>query len=348
MKLRQRTLALLRGINRALLDFSYRRRLPFVLGLPSGIMFEPFSGCNYSCPLCPAGMKTLVRRQTEMSFGEFKRYLGVMKWTADYITLYHFGEPLLSRDLADIVGYCKKYDISVQISTNGSIYKEEVFSALFRAGLDRLIISIDTPRAERYGFYRRGGSFPQVEENVRKMVALKKRLSSDTRIVMQYLLMRGNEDPKEMQEHGERLGADEVLIKTIGIGTSVEDIASAKEFLPENEAYSRYSKVSGHEVVAKCTGFVCEYVWKRMLVCSDGTCTICVRDQKNEQVVGDLKKQGSLLRVWNGKAYRKVRTRARTEIIYPPMCRRCPEVLKYTVDPWVMNREGSNCDRFRL
>ena len=143
-------------------------------------------------------------------------------------------------------------------------------------------------------------------------------------------------------------GADEVLIKTIGIGTSVEDIASAKEFLPENEAYSRYSRVTEHEIVAKCTGFTCEYVWKRMLVCSDGTCTVCVRDQKNELVVGDLKKQRSLLRVWNGKAYRDIRARARKETIHPPMCQRCPEVLKYTVDPWVTNRKGSNCGRFRL
>ncbi|MBO4616105.1 MAG: radical SAM protein [Lachnospiraceae bacterium] len=339
---------IVRKINNYLLDFSYRNRFKRVLGYPSGIMFEPYSDCNYSCPLCPIGLKTLKREKREMSFSEFKRFLGPLKWTVEYITLYHFGEPFLSSCIDDIVEYCKRYNISVQISTNGSIFKQEVLKRLFVAGLDRLIISIDTPNENQYTVYRRGGNFAKVEDNIKKMTILRNEVHSNTRIVLQYMLMKDNEDVEKMQTHGKELGADEVLIKTVGIGTSVQDIESAKKFLPENDIHSRYSKVDTTQIVAKDSGFICQYVWKRMLVCSDGTCTVCVRDQKNEVIVGNLKEEKTLRRIWNNSNYKKVREKAKKEMIYPTMCMRCPEVLKYSVDPWVMDRDGSNCMDFKL
>ena len=338
----------LRKINHKLLDFSYKHKLTFVLGNPTGIMMEPFSKCNYFCPLCPAGLGVLKRNKVAMSLKEFKQYIGIMKWTTEYITLYHFGEPLLSKNICDMVKYCHSYYIPVQISTNGSIYNEKQISQLFHNGLDRLIVSIDTPNSSIYPIYRRGGNFYKVENNIKKMISLKKKLSAHTRIVLQYMLMNGNENIEEMKKHGEMLGADEVLVKTIGIGTSIKDIDHAIGFLPQNDEFSRYSKINSKEIIAKYNGFICEYIWKRMLVCSDGQCVICVRDQCNNIVMGDLQKQKSLSKIWNSKKYRLARAKAKHGYVFSSMCQRCPEKLKYSLDPWVLEKKGSDCSRFKL
>ena len=340
-----RILRIIRKMNNRLLDFSYNNKMTFVLGKPNGIMIEPYSKCNYNCPLCPSGLGILKRQKTAMSFEEFKRNLGLLKYTTEYITLFHFGEPLLNGELYRMIEYCHKYDISTQVSTNGMLLNEALARKLISAGLDRLIFSIDTYDSNIYTKYRVNGDYQKVINNIKMTIKLKRELKSDVTIVAQYMIMNGNEDIKMMKKHGMKLGVDEVLIKTIGIGDSIEDYENAKKFLPKNQKLSRYQQNTTH---AKMNDFKCKYVWKRMVLCSDGVCLPCVRDQRVDYVLGKCDGKNNLAKIWNSKMYREFRKKTLNNINDIIMCDRCPEVLKYKLDPWVEIKKRKNCEEFKL
>jgi len=59
------------------------------------------------------------------------------------------GEPLLRDDLEEIVGYGKKYFDEVSLTTNGTLLAGRAM-ALKKSGLDRVNISMDSLRRERY------------------------------------------------------------------------------------------------------------------------------------------------------------------------------------------------------
>lgn len=338
-------LSLIRKINNKCLDYSVRHKLTRVIGRPNGLMVEPFSGCNYQCPLCPVGLNALKRSKKEMTFQEFKQYLGGFVYTLEYVTLFHFGEPLLNRELPQMVSYCTEYQIVTQISTNGMLLTEDITKKLFSAGLGRLIFSIDTYDGDIYPRYRVNGDFSTVVENIKMAVRVKKSMNSDTVIVAQYMLMNENEDIERMKDHGKKLGVDEVLIKTIGIGTSVKEQEKAYSFLPHNEKYSRYRT---NTVESKFNEYRCDYVRKRMVLCSDGTVLPCCRDQESEYLLGQCSAEVSLKNIWNNKKSVDFRKATNDNITNLTMCGRCPELLKYKLDPWVDQNERKNCEMFKL
>ena len=129
----------------------------------------------------------LKRQKKGMSFQEFKQYLGSFVYTFEYITLFHFGEPLLNRELPKMVRYCTEYHIVTQISTNGMLLTENKAEKLFRAGLGRLIFSIDTYDSNIYPRYRVNGDFYKVVNNIKMAVEVRNRLKANTVIVAQYI-----------------------------------------------------------------------------------------------------------------------------------------------------------------
>ena len=85
-----------------------------------------------------------------------------------------------------------------------------------------------------------------------------------------------------------------------------------------------------------------------MVLCSDGVCLPCVRDQKVEYILGQCDETHNLSKVWNSNEYRYFRRMTIENIHNISMCDRCPEVLKYKLDPWVDNEKKINCEDFRL
>src|SRR5258708_9032179 len=90
------------------------------------------------------------------------------------VSLSYSGEPLLNRQVPDLVRYLHEARISTSFSTNLSIPMSEVQAeALVGAGLDRMQISLDGASEDTYRRYRVGGNFTLVLQNVRKTAEAK-------------------------------------------------------------------------------------------------------------------------------------------------------------------------------
>lgn len=328
----------IRALNRRLLDLSYRLDLPFVLGGPASLMVEPSAACNLRCPFCPTGIRISKRDGYTLSPEDFERALGWFRYTLGSITFWNYGEPFLNRDLHKMVAVASRYGISTQISTNGHFLELPMLDDIFKAGLTRLLVSVDTPHAELYDRYRVGGDFGTVVRNFRHAVERKRVLGAKTHIVAQYMLMRDSENVDAMIAHGQELGADKVLVKTIGIGSSVPNPTSEEwSLMPETEEFNRY--VSQDDIRSKIQwddDVRCTYIWRRMVLNADGTCVPCCRDQLAKFHLGTIKNGGTLASVWNSPAYRRYRREIRQTQKSEVMCQRCAELVREELDPGVV------------
>lgn len=106
------------------------------------------SHCNFSCVFCH---REGIPESTEvMTPGEIERIVAVMKrFGVDKVKITG-GEPMLRKDIVEIVSRMKKHDIrEISMTTNGTLLDQRA-RELRRAGLDRVNISLHSLRKERY------------------------------------------------------------------------------------------------------------------------------------------------------------------------------------------------------
>ena len=95
------------------------------------------------------------------------------------IWLSLWGEPLLNKRLPELIERCKQYEIWVLVSTNLSVpMTPDTAEALVRSGLDSLLLSIDGASQAVYEIYREGGDLALILDNIRLLVAARRRLGS--------------------------------------------------------------------------------------------------------------------------------------------------------------------------
>ena len=102
--------------------------------------------------------------------------MGIYSFSASY---YNKSESLLNKNLTGFLIEASKRRIYTRISSNLSFQKLDV-DAFVLSGLNLLDVSVDGATQTTYEKYRRGGNIEWVFDNVRKLVAAKKRLSSKT------------------------------------------------------------------------------------------------------------------------------------------------------------------------
>lgn len=138
-----------------------RARLADVLPLATPLVVQifPVYACNFRCNYCVFSTKPsergFVSDETVMDFNLFAKCVDDMSRFPDKLKVLRFvgmGEPLLHRQLAEMVAYTVKSSITdrVEILTNGSLLTPEVTDAFLKAGLARLIISIQGTSAAKY------------------------------------------------------------------------------------------------------------------------------------------------------------------------------------------------------
>ena len=127
---------------------------------PYMLFLDPVSFCNLQCPLCPTGTKTLEREPVKMHVDTFKH---IMEHLGPYVfelKLFNWGEPLLHREIAEMIRCAKSHHVVVTISSNMSVNMQEgQIRDIVDAGLDFLICSVDGASQQTYEKYRVAGIF---------------------------------------------------------------------------------------------------------------------------------------------------------------------------------------------
>lgn len=128
--------------------------------------------CNLRCTYCmPADGVPWLAKQNILSTDEIERVAGILARLGIVEVRLTGGEPLLRPDLVEVVRRLALIEgengpLQVSLTTNG-IRLERVIDDLVAAGLERLNISIDTVRPDRFSELTRRDRFEDVVRGIR-------------------------------------------------------------------------------------------------------------------------------------------------------------------------------------
>ncbi len=288
-------------LNYMIIEVQKYRKDTFVLGYPYWLTTDPANICTLRCPFCPTGQQRNSRPKEVMSFQNFKKIIDELGPYLIHIDFCNWGEPLLNKELFEMIAYAKKFIIDTLVSTNFNYFSEEMAEKMVLSDLDRLIVSIDGANPETYSKYRVGGDFNKVIDNLKILIKKKKELNKkNPHITWQFLVFRHNEHEIErVKEFGKEIGVDAVGITKAFIGD--------KDWIPLNEEYSHYKK---EEMEDEYTSkhfrppqhVMCNWPWEAIVVNSNGSVSVCcsVEDEKDDfgYLFGKLFKD-----IWNNDKF---------------------------------------------
>jgi len=147
--------------------------------------------CNAKCKTCP------YWRTNDFSELPASSWIKGLRSLKSFIGPFHInfsgGEPLLKKDLFEILEYCKKANISAGITTNGILLNKTNIPMLISLKLFNINISIDSMDSKIHDELRGvPGLLSKVKENVNYLNEYKERVKSSIRIVLKPLVFNQN------------------------------------------------------------------------------------------------------------------------------------------------------------
>ena len=106
------------------------------------LYIEPSTRCNLNCKMCFRNT-WFDESIGDMSMDNYRHILHTMPRTVESIFFGGQGEPLVHREIIEMVSLAAKQGVDVELLTNGTLLNERMISGLIDAGLSRLWISID-------------------------------------------------------------------------------------------------------------------------------------------------------------------------------------------------------------
>lgn len=259
-----------------------------------------------------------------MSLEMFGRILQQVQSSSHTMQFYFQGEPLLNKQLSEMITMAHKVGLYTIVSTNAQVLNRSTAEALVKSGLNRIIVSVDGFSEESYDAYRVGGSLHRALEGLRYLREAKAACGSGISIELQVLRLRSNEHEWEWIKHNYRsLGATRLVFKT----AQLHDYQDGHPLMPSDERYSRYKKEADgsyhlsrslfHRFVATCYR-----LWSGCVITTEGEVLPCCYDKSGRYCFGSLKDQ-SILDVWHNKKADAFRRQVLQKSNKIPICKEC-------------------------
>jgi len=151
------------------------------------VAWELTGACNLKCVHCRA---SAVERPlpNEFSTDEAIRLIDEISSISSPILILTGGEPLLRPDIYDIAAYGNKKGLRVVMGSNGTLITSSVAKKLYRAGIQRVAISLESADAKIHDEFRKvPGSFEAALEGIKHLKEQKVSIQIDPTITKRNL-----------------------------------------------------------------------------------------------------------------------------------------------------------------
>jgi len=216
------------------------------LSAPVGVACEITLACNARCPHC--SVSALANHgHDELSTDDWKRFIDELHDLGVFSLTFLGGEPLLRKDLVELVNYASQRGLSTVVVTNGYLLVPNVITSLCNAGLDEVQISLDGADAETHDTFRGlRGLFQRIMEAVPII------RDQEVRVAILTTIMRMNSDQvPEIMRLADSLGANSLnLMSVMQIGRALN---REELFLSMEEYVELIRKVHGERKNLKRT-----------------------------------------------------------------------------------------------
>jgi MoaA/NifB/PqqE/SkfB family radical SAM enzyme len=310
------------------------RREEHAAAPPVCLYLEVTNRCNLLCETCPRTFEEL-EPPADMSWGLFTKIVDQMPNLARAV-LHGVGEPMLVRNLPQMIRYLTARGTYVLFNTNGTLLRPVKFQEIIESGLDEMRVSLDAADPKTYLQVRGKDFFGRIVRDVGKFTAYQKQVGATTPRVSLWLtglretvlqlpdFMRLAAAMGVAEVHLQRLVFDEA-----GFGMARAESSLFEQTQAEEQAAIEAAVVLGRElgVSIDASGATepgmslkqqgdqpwstCRRPWSLMYFTANGRALPCciapfsARGYEN-YTLGDAT-QKDLRDIWNGPAYRDFR-----------------------------------------
>jgi MoaA/NifB/PqqE/SkfB family radical SAM enzyme len=303
-----------RGLYRKLLNYvvtnvQYRRLSTFLWSYPYQIFIDPSSRCTLQCPFCAVGTRSYPKPMKDMPLKAFKRLMSELGPYLLVAELFIKGEPLMNKDIYEMIACCKSYRVFTRVSSNMQFLSKELAEKMVLSGLDHLLASVDGATQASYEAYRKGGDLELALANMRHVVEAKKRLGRTNPIVeWKFIVFSHNEAELDLARRmAAEIGVDRLCFVPAFVGDAPLN-AEQEKWLPRAPEHRMYGnsganleKTVGSQAIAE----TCNLPWMSLSVDPLSNVQTCCRCNEPQHDHGRVKR--AFWRVWNGKRFRDSR-----------------------------------------
>ena len=282
-----------------------------VVTYPAALTVCPGNICNLSCVLCPTGQNDNGRDKGFLSLELFKKIMdecGPYLWE---LNLYNWGEPLLNKELFEMVKYAKSFKVRISISTNLNHFNNSICSDLVLSGLDEVVVSLDGTSQESVSTYQVGNDFNKVVANIVKLANCKKNLNKKKPIITwRFLVNRYNENEiGKAKKLSKEIGVDQLKINKFRCDMGKEllfnndqQFKNVSIWLPTNESLSYFNYAEKTKRKIKN----CRWLWLQSSINWNGSVAPCCAVWHEKYDFGNIQ-ESSFKIIWNSAKYREAR-----------------------------------------
>lgn len=181
------------------------------------IYLEPTTNCNLSCKTCMRN--TWDEPGGEMSMELFHHILDGLKQipTLKEVAVWGIGEPLTHPHLPTIIQLLHQQGYRTELITNAMRLTEAMAEALILAGLDQMVVSVDSTSPDQLSEIRTGATLKKIIGNVKKLNQIKQRLNKNNpEIGIEFTVMKKNKgELKNLRELARMLEATFIVVTNV-------------------------------------------------------------------------------------------------------------------------------------
>lgn len=254
---------------------------------PPYLQIEPTSICNFRCVFCYQTDQEFFSKKSgemgSMGVDMFKTIIDQIENHVDFISIASRGEPLVCREIDQMLQYCAGKFLGLKMNTNASMLTEKLCHDILSGGINTIVFSADAADEVLYSQLRVGGKLDKILKNIELFNAIKGKHYPNSRIITRVSGVKYNDDQSM-----------ESMMQTWG--SLVDQIAFVAYNPWENAYQSPLSNVAQP----------CSDLWRRMFVWHDGKVNPCDTDYRSTLCVGNIK-ESSISEIWQSQAYDHLR-----------------------------------------
>ena len=258
-----------------------------ILDFPPLIQIEPSSICNFRCVFCFETDKTFTNKKNghmgTMKLDLFKKIIDEIEGKVQFVTLASRGEPLVSKDINEMIKYTSGKFLNLKINSNASLLNEEKIHTILSSNVKTMVFSADAADSDLYKKLRVNGSLEKTVSNIKKFKEIQKKHYSSSKIITR---VSGVKFSKEQNF--------ESMMKLWG------DLVDQVAFVDYNPWENSYEK--------KPNGLntPCSDLWRRMFIWWDGKVNPCDVDYKSKLSTGNVENE-TIKNLWLSSQYQSLR-----------------------------------------
>ncbi len=319
---------------------------------PTYVTIVTESVCTQKCIYCLWHSPFTERPYWPMrlSLADFERILDELKKTKiAHVHLCGTGDPLLNKDIFDMIEYVRKSKMTCSIMTNMNRQVTKNLEHLAKSGINRLNTNLDSGDPKEFEEIRRGAKWETIIGNIKKLSVLRKKYKRRFKIGIYCIAMRSNVHTyKDLMDTCKEIGADDVIFSYLVPVDFVDHPICSKDNVIQETDHELIKSIDEAVAYGRSLGLRvfpprfppkgrkrvnCSTMWWKLMI------NLPNDKLPREDWVGNVSSHcdfshegegysyGNILKqpfqeVWNGKKLKRFRKRLLTNA--PKVCRECP------------------------